>query len=78
MTNSGSNSEGSGPFPVGVALLTSPSFDLPGRFEGDRLREFDRLGAELDGDREEAEARFFACSSAIRASRAPLMRFAAC
>ena len=77
MTNSGSNSEGSGPFPVGTALLASPSFGFPGRFEGERLRELDRLGAELDGEREVAEARFFAVSSAIRASRAPLMRCAA-
>jgi hypothetical protein len=61
-------------------LLASPSFDLPGRFEGERLREFDRLGVELDGERE-AEARFFAVSSAMRASSwaaaAALMRCAA-
>jgi hypothetical protein len=80
ITKSGSNSEGSGPFPAGAALLASPSFDLPGRFEGERLREFDRRGVELDGERE-AEARFFAVSSAMRASScaaaAALMRCAA-
>jgi hypothetical protein len=36
ITNSGSNSEGSGPFPVGNALPPfSASFDLPTLFEGD-------------------------------------------
>jgi hypothetical protein len=75
MTNSGSNSEGSGPLPVGAALFVSPSFDLAGRFEGERLRELERLGAELD--REGVDCGVvccFACSSAIRASMAPRMR----
>lgn len=76
MTNSGSNSEGSGPLPVMAALLEpSPSLPLSGRFEGDRLRELDRFGVDPDRDRVAwAEARCFACSSAMRASRAPLMR----
>lgn len=74
ITNSGSNSEGSGPFPVGAALLLSPSFDLAVLFDGDRLRELDRLDVELDRKGAEGVARCFACSSAIRASMAPRMR----
>jgi len=73
-TNSGSNSDGSGPFPVGAGLL-SPSFDLADRFDGDRLRELERRGVELDlGDVDCCVARCFACSSAIRALMAPEMR----
>lgn len=79
MTNSGSNSEGSGPFPVDADLpALSLSLDLFGRFEGEIFRELDRLGADPGRDGEDVpEARCLACSSAIRASRAPLMRFAA-
>jgi hypothetical protein len=76
MTNSGSNSEGSGPFPVGAALLLSPSLDLAVRFDGDRLRELERLGVELDrAGGVCGVVRCFACSSAIRASMAPRMRW---
>lgn len=73
MTNSGSNSEGSGPFPAGAAL--SPSLALDARFEGDRFRELDLLCAELDLDGVDCWLAFcLACSSAIRASMAPRMR----
>jgi hypothetical protein len=76
MTNSGSNSEGSGPFPVGAALLLSPSLDLAVRFDGDRLRELERLGVELErAGGVCGVVRCFACSSAIRASMAPRMRW---
>lgn len=75
MTNSGSNSEGSGPFPLGAALPPL-SVDFEGRFEGDRFRDVDRLGTEPERERDPwAEALCFACSSAILASSAPLMRF---
>jgi hypothetical protein len=75
MTNSGSNSEGSGPFPVGAALLLSPSLDLDVRLDGDKLRELERLGVELDREGVDCGVvRCFACSSAIRASMAPRMR----
>lgn len=79
MTKSGSNSEGSGPFPAGAALLLSPSLDRAVRFEGDRLRELERRAvAELDREglvcRAACWAAFWrACSSAI-ASIAPRMR----
>lgn len=79
MTKSGSNSEGSGPFPAGAALLLSPSLDRAVRFEGDRLRELERR-AVAEFDREglvcwaACWAAFWrACSSAI-ASIAPRMR----
>jgi hypothetical protein len=75
MTNSGSNSEGSGPLPVGAALLLSPSFDLAVLFEGDRLREPERRVVELDRGGVDGVVRCFACSSAIRASMAPRMRW---
>lgn len=76
MTNSGSNSEGSGPLPVGAALLLSPSLDRADRFEGERLRELERRAVELDrgGVDDCGLVRCFACSSAIRASMAPRMR----
>lgn len=77
MTNSGSNSEGSGPFPAGAALLLSPSFAFADRFEGDRFRELDRLGAEPGREGVDCWVAFcLACSSAIRASMAPRMRCA--
>jgi hypothetical protein len=72
MTNSGSNSDGSGPLPAGAAL--SPSLPLDGRFEGDRFRELDLRGAELDLEGVDWPAFCRACSSAIRASMAPRMR----
>jgi hypothetical protein len=34
--------------PAGAALVLSASFDLVVRFEGERFREFDRRGVELD------------------------------
>jgi hypothetical protein len=74
ITNSGSNSEGSGPLPVGAALLLSPSFDLAVLLEGDRLREPERRVVELDRGGVDGVVRCFACSSAIRASMAPRMR----
>jgi hypothetical protein len=76
MTNSGSNSEGSGPFPVGNALPPfSTSFDLPVLLEGDWFRVLFLLAGAPDRDGE-ADALCLAVSSAIRASSAPLMRFA--
>ena len=75
MTNSGSNSEGSGPFPAGAALA-SVSFDFPDRFEGESVRELDRRGTEPERDPGDwVDARCLACSSAILASIAPLKRF---
>jgi hypothetical protein len=75
MTNSGSNSEGSGPFPAGAALLLSASLDLAVRFEGERLREPERRGVELDREGVVGCVDFWrACSSAILASMAPRMR----
>jgi hypothetical protein len=72
------NSEGSGPFPAGAPLLLSPSLDLADRFDGDRLREPERLWAELERGDVAGVVRCFACSSAIRASIAPRMRCEAC
>jgi hypothetical protein len=70
------NSEGSGPFPAGAPLLLSPSFDLVDRFEGERLRELERRAVELDrGGVACGVVRCFACSSAMRASMAPRMRW---
>jgi hypothetical protein len=75
MTNSGSNSEGSGPFPAGAALLLSASFDLAVLFEGERFRELDRRCVELDRAGVVGWVAFWrACSSAILASMAPRMR----
>lgn len=74
-TNSGSNSEGSGPLPVGGAALPSASLPRAVRFEGDRLREFDRRGAAPARGGTEGVVRCFACSSAMRASMAPRMRW---
>jgi hypothetical protein len=76
MTKSGSNSEGSGPFPAGAALLLSPSLGLAGRLEGDRLRELERRAVvELDREGVACWVAFWrACSSAILASMAPRMR----
>lgn len=75
MTNSGSNSEGSGPFPAGAVLLLSASFDLAVRFEGERFRELDRRVVELDCAGVVGVVAFWrACSSAILASMAPRRR----
>jgi hypothetical protein len=75
MTNSGSNSEGSGPFPAGATLLLSPSFDRAVRFEGERFREFDLRAVELDREGVVGWVDFWrACSSAILASMAPRRR----
>lgn len=77
MTNSGSNSEGSGPLPDGAALLLSPSLDRAVRVDGDRLRELDRRAVELDREGVVGWVAFWrACSSAILASMAPRMRCA--
>ena len=75
-TNSGSNSEGSGPLPVsGDAVLLSPSLLLDAdRCDGERFREFDRLGLAPARGGTDGVVRCFACSSAIRASMAPRMR----
>lgn len=76
ITNSGSNSEGSGPFPVGAALALSPSLDRADRFEGERFRELDRRGVvELERGDVDCCAFCFACSSAMRALMAPPMRW---
>jgi hypothetical protein len=75
MTNSGSNSEGSGPFPVGNGWPPfSGSFGFPGLLEGDWFRVLFLLAGAPDRDGE-AEALCLAVSSAICALIAPLMRF---
>lgn len=60
--------------PVGAALVPSPSFGLAGRLEGDRFRELDRRGAGAEREGVAVAVFCLACSSAIRASMAPLMR----
>lgn len=74
-TNSGSNSEGSGPLPVSDAVLLSPSLLRDAdRCDGERFLEFDRLGLAPARGGTDGVVRCFACSSAIRASMAPRMR----
>lgn len=72
--------EGSGPFPAGAFLLPSSSLLLAVLFEGDWVRESDLLDAEPDraGVVGGLAGRAFACSSAMRASIAPRMRFGEC
>ena len=75
MTNSGSNSDGSGPLPAGAALLESASLDRAARVAGERVRELERRAEELDRDGVVGWVAFWrACSSAILASMAPRRR----
>jgi hypothetical protein len=61
---------------VGAALVLSRSLDRAGRFEGERLREEERRGEELDRGGVACCAAFcLACSSAMRALMAPPMRW---
>lgn len=54
--------------PAGAVLLASASFPRTGRLEGERLRELERRGAELEREGVVGVAFCFACSS-IRSVR---------
>jgi hypothetical protein len=73
ITKAVSNSDGSGPLPL---PLLSFGFGLCGLDEGESVREVDLRAEEADLDTEgEAVAFWRACSSAMRESIAPLIRF---
>jgi hypothetical protein len=72
MTKAPSNSEGSGPLLVASLSL---GFGFLGLEAGDSVREVDLRTVEDDLEIGEAEDFWRACSSAIRESIAPLIRF---
>lgn len=73
-TNSGSKSEGSGPFSETSPVCLFGTFCRDGRLAGDSAREEGFLGA-LDGGGDVRVERCLACSSAILESIAPLRRY---
>lgn len=73
-TNSGSKSEGSGPFPETSPVGLLGTFCRDARLAGDSAREEGFLGV-FDGGGDVRVERCLACSSAILESIAPLRRY---